>query len=514
MSGEIIAELKNITKTFGNVVAIKDLSLSFLKGEIRGLLGENGAGKSTLMNILYGLYRPDKGEIYINGNLVRINSPYNSIKLGIGMVHQTSTLVPEFTAVENIILGIEYNKLKFSENLSKEIDKIKHLSKELGLVFPLNTKVKELSAGEKQKIEIIRALYRNVKLLILDEPTTSLVESEFHQLLTSLKELTKKDVSIIFITHKIKEVIEACDSVTVLRKGENQGTLSKKELTKERLVKLMFIEKEIQVNESALPQVKIEPTKLTEKPICIFNKVFIEGSEKSTGLKDISFEIYGGEIFGVASISGNGEKDLANCLINPSQVSRGEIIINDEKITNKAHSKKIFAQGMFYTPEDRIKEGVLLDASLVENVLLGHHNKSYFLKHKLLIDWKKAFDKTGRIIQEFNVDTPSEDIAIRKLSGGNIQKVVIGRALAFPINFLVTHNPTSGLDISTVEFIFKKLVEIRNNSGAVLWINEDLDELMIASDKIAVLYKGEIKAILKRNEFDKYKIGLLMIGEA
>jgi len=512
MVDEKIVELKNIRKTFGDVVALEDLNLSFLKGEIRGLLGENGAGKSTLMNILYGLYHPDKGEIYLNGNLVKINSPYDSIKLGIGMVHQTSTLVPEFTAVENIILGTRQIKFGISENLNSEIDKMKDLSKELGLIFPLNTKVKELSAGEKQKIEIIRALYRNVKLLILDEPTTSLVESEFQQLLVSLRGLAKRGVTIIFITHKIKEVLEACDSVTVLRKGENQGTLYKSELTKERLVKMMFIEKKIQVNENALPQIEIGESTHTEKPICVFNNVYVEGSEKSTGLKNISFEIYGGEIFGVASVSGNGEKDLANCLTNPSQVKNGEIIINGEKINNKFLNKGVFAKGMFYTPEDRIKEGILLDASLVENVLLGHHSKNYFLKHKFLIDWGKTLSITKRIIKEFNVDTPNENIAIRKLSGGNIQKVVIGRALAFPINFLVTHNPTSGLDISTVEFIFKKLVEIRNCGGAVLWINEDLDELMMASDKIAILYKGEIKGILNRNEFDKYKIGLLMIG--
>lgn len=512
MSDEKIVELKNIRKTFGHVVAIKDLNLSFLKGEIRGLLGENGAGKSTLMNILYGLYSPDSGEIYVNGNLVKINSPYDSIKLGIGMVHQTSTLVLEFTALENIILGMEYNKFNISGKLNNEIDKIESLSKELDLMFPLSTKVKELSAGERQKIEIIRALYRSVRLLILDEPTTSLVESEFEQLLKSLKELTKRGVSIIFITHKIKEVMEACDSVTVLRKGENQGTLYKTELTKEKLVKLMFIEKEIQITETALPQVQIGHSEHTEKPICIFNKVFVQASEKGIGLKNISFEVYGGEILGIASVSGNGEKDLANCLINPTLINSGEISINGEKITNKSLNKEAFVKGMFYTPEDRIKEGVLLDGSLVENVLLGHQSKSHFLKHKSFIDWGNVLDKTARIIKEFNVDTPSENIAIRKLSGGNIQKVVIGRALAFPINFLVTHNPTSGLDISTVEFIFKKLVEIRNNMGAVLWINEDLDELMIVSDRIAVLYKGEIKGILNRNEFDKYKIGLLMIG--
>lgn len=514
MSDETIVELKHIRKTFGQVVAIGDLNLSFPKGEIRGLLGENGAGKSTLMNILYGLYHPDRGEIIFNGNLARINSPYDSIRLGIGMVHQTSTLVPEFTAVENIVLGIKHNKVDISEDAHREIDKIAHLSRELGLMFPFSIKVKELSAGERQKIEILRALYRNVKLLILDEPTTSLVESEFQQLLMSLQELVKRGVSVILITHKIKEVIEACDSVTVLRKGENQGTLSKAELTKERLVKLMFVEKQIEVTESALPQVAIGDSQLTEKPICVFNEVCVEGSEKDAGLRNVSFQVYGGEILGVASVSGNGEKDLANCLTGSSRVRSGEITINGETISNRSPNRGVFATGMSYTPEDRIREGILRDGSLVENVLLGHQSKAYFLKHRLLIDWGKVLDETGRIIREFNVDTPSESIAIGKLSGGNIQKVIIGRALAFPINFLVTHNPTSGLDISTVEFIFKKLVEIRNAAGAVLWINEDLDELMIASDRIAVLYKGEIKAILKRSEFDKYRIGLLMIGGA
>ncbi|HPB33816.1 MAG TPA: ATP-binding cassette domain-containing protein [Caldisericia bacterium] len=241
MNNEIFVELKNIRKVFGTVIALDDVNFSVIKSEIHGLLGENGAGKSTLMNILYGLYSPDKGEIYIEGNKVKINSPYNSIKLGIGMVHQVSTLVPQFNAIENIILGTIEDKYRLK--IEEEKEKIIKLSKELGLEFPLDVKVKDLSAGLKQKIEIVRAIYRGAKLLILDEPTTSLVESEFKDLLRTLKSLVKKGVTIIFITHKMREVVEACDRVTILRRGKVQGTLNKENMTTENIVKMMLLKK-------------------------------------------------------------------------------------------------------------------------------------------------------------------------------------------------------------------------------------------------------------------------------
>lgn len=504
-------ELRNVTKTFGNVIALNDVNFSVMKGEIRGLLGENGAGKSTLMKVIYGLYHPDEGDIYFHGKLARVKSPFDSIKLGIGMVHQESTLVPVFTAVENIIVGTKGNQSGLS--LNRKAEEIKNLSEEIGLTFPLDVKVRELAAGEKQKVEIIRALFRGAELLILDEPTTSLVESEFQQLLRSLQKLVEKGLSIIFITHKIREVIETCDSVTVLRKGEVQETLPKEDLTKERLVKLMFMEKNIDVTESALPRIQIRPTALSKQPICVFKNVFAGKEHTGTELKNISLEIYGGEILGIASVSGNGEKELADCFVDPSCIKGGEVRINDIRI-NKLSTTEVFAQGMFYTPEDRIRDGILPEASLIDNVLLGHHNEKQFLKYGMLIDRNQALKATKKIVEEFSVATPNENIAIRRLSGGNIQKVIIGRAFVSPINFLVTHNPTSGLDISTVEFIFEKLLWMRSNVGAILWINEDLDELMLLSDRIAVLHEGEIKAILNRNEFDKYQIGLLMVGGA
>lgn len=509
MNNNNFVELKNIRKVFGPVVALDDVNFSVLKGEIHGLLGENGAGKSTLMNILYGLYRPDKGEVYIEGKKVSISSPYDSIKLGIGMVHQVSTLVPQFNAIENIILGTEKNK--FELKLHEEIEKIEKLSKELGLLFPFNVKVKDLPAGIKQKIEIVRALYRGAKLLILDEPTTSLVESEFKELLKTLKSLVNKGLTIIFITHKMREVLEACDRVTILRKGKVQGVLNRNQMTTESIVKMMFIEKDIKITENALPKVDLPDVRKSSKPILELKNVFVEPSEKSVGLKNVSFELYGGEILGVSAVSGNGEKDLAEVIINPKKIKSGEIFIDGDRINNLS-TLEVFSKGVFYTPEDRIKEGILPEGNLKENILLGHHYEEKFIRNKLFIDWSKTEEITRDLINKFNVYAPSEEIAIRRLSGGNIQKVIMSRAFVNPIKLLVTHNPTSGLDFSTVEFIFKKLVEKRIEGSGILWIAEDLDELMILSDRILVLYKGEIRGIFNRNEFDKYKIGLLMIG--
>ena len=500
---------KNISKTFGKVKALDDINFIVRKGEIHGLLGENGAGKSTLMNILYGLYNQNKGDIFLEGKKIKIKSPVDSIKNGIGMVHQISTLVPEFTAVENIMLGTPGEK--FSLPVSREKEKILKISEDFGLQFPLNVKVKELSAGVKQKIEIVRALYSGATLLIMDEPTTSLVESEFQQLLKSLKVFVKNGVTVIFITHKIKEVMEACTAVTVMRKGKVQARVAEKDLEVENLVKLMFMEQDIEVTESALPNVYLPENPVSKNPIIEVRNVSITGDDTSPGLKDISFDIYGGEIFGVAAVSGNGEKQIAECIVNPSVLDSGEIRINGESITNLS-TLEVFSRGIFYTPEDRIKEGILNEGSIKENVLLGHHDESRFLKRNVFIDWDEAAAAARDVIKEFNVDTPSEDLSVRRLSGGNIQKTIMGRAFISPLKLLVTHNPTSGLDISTVEFIFRKLVELRNNGSGVLFVNEDLDELMIVSDRIAVLHNGQLKGIFKRSEFDKFKIGLLMIG--
>lgn len=502
-----IVYLKAISKTFGEVNALDNVDFFMRKGEIHGLLGENGAGKSTLMNILYGLYQPNSGEIYIENKKVKINSPYDSIKQGIGMVHQLSTLVPDFNAVENIVMSSRGGKL----NIATETKKIEALAKEFGFTFPMNTKVKELPAGIKQKIEIVRSLYQGANLLILDEPTTSLVESEFQQLLKSLQYLVKEGFSVILITHKIREVMAACNAVTVLKKGKVQGMLSSDEMSKEQLVKLMFLERDIQVTESALPKLSLPAQDKSEKPIYSVKDISISGGEKTSGLKNVSFDIYGGEIFGVASVTGNGEKSLAHCLTNPSAIETGDIFLFDQSVKSY-DTLSLFRAGVFYTPSDRVKEGILPDASIKENILLGHHSEKRFCKNNLFIDWDETSSAARKVIDDFSVATPNEDLQIRRLSGGNIQRVIIGRALLSPINLIVMHNPTAGLDIASVEFVFTQMINVRSEGNAVVYINEDLDELMLISDRIGVLYQGELRGIFKREEFDKFNIGMLMIG--
>lgn len=509
MSKDALVELRNIRKVFGSVTALDGVNFSVNKGEIHALLGENGAGKSTLMNILYGLYQPDNGDIFIEGQKVQIKSPNDSIRLGIGMVHQASTLVPEFTASENIILGTQGEK--FILPVEREKAKIMALAENLGFPFPMETKVKELPAGVKQKIEIVRALYKGAKLLILDEPTTSLVQSEFEQLLETLKQLVAEGLTVIFIAHKMKEVMAACQGVTVLRKGRVQGSIAREEMSKEKLVKLMFLDKDIKITESALPKVELPAQIKGIKPACVLQNVSSIGGEENPGLKGVSFEVYPGEIFGVAAVSGNGEKELASCLTNPAKLTRGDIFINEKSI-NGLSTLDVFEQGVFYTPEDRITEGILTDGSITENILLGHHREKQFISNSFFVRWDEVKKETRRAISEYTISVPDEDTEIRRLSGGNIQRVIIARAFLNPISLLITHNPTSGLDISSVEFIFRKLVELRSKGGAIIWINEDLDELMILSDRIGVLCNGELRGIFTREEFDKYEIGLSMIG--
>ncbi|MCD6253083.1 MAG: ABC transporter ATP-binding protein [Thermotogae bacterium] len=507
-----ILETRGISKRFGEVQALYKVDFSVRKGEIHGLLGENGAGKSTLMNILYGLYKPDEGEIYMEGRKVHIHSPQDSLKLGIGMIHQMSTLVPEFTAVENIVLGTEESGSRVRLDFSSARKEILKLSEKFGLKFPPDVKVKELSAGTKQKIEIIRALYRKAKILILDEPTAYLVGDEFDQLLKSLKVLVENGVTVIFITHKIREVMQACHRASVLKGGRMQGTVEIDKTTKEELVSLMFTGQNIDVTDSALPNVVPEPVKRSEKPICVVKNLNTRPIVKDgIVLKDVSFEIYGGEIFGIAGISGNGQKELAEAIVNPSIIASGEVVINGNPISNLS-TIDIFKMGVFYTPEDRVYEAILPTASIKKNLLLGHHRDEAFLEKMRTLRWNRIKGVSKELIRKFNVKTPHEELEIRKLSGGNIQKVVFARALMNPIDLLVTHNPTAGLDMSSVKFVFEQLLDLRKNGKAILYLNEDLDELMIVSDRIGVLHEGCLVAIFHRDEFDKNRIGALMIG--
>lgn len=504
-----ILETRKISKRFGSVAALSQVDFSLRSGEIHGLLGENGAGKSTLMNILYGLYQADEGELFVRGELVNISSPLDSTRLGIGMIHQCSTLVPEFTALENIILGMPGNK--WSLDLSQEQNRVQDLSQRLGLEFPLNVKVKHVSAGERQKVEIVRALYRGANILILDEPTTSLVEDEFEQLLESLQLLLEDGLAVIFITHKIREVLQSCHRASVLNGGMMQGTIDVQNATQEELVALMFGTDDLDITDSALPVVENPSVQRSGQAICSIGKLSVNAKEcQGVDLHDISFEVYGGEIVGIAGISGNGQKELAENLIHPSGFESGEIYINGSCI-NGLSPTQVFECGVFYTPEDRKNDAMLPLATITENMMLGHQRESQFLKHSLL-DWRAIRQKTRELIGEYAVKTPDENTAIGKLSGGNIQRVVIARALLNPIDLLITHNPTSGLDMASVKFVFEKLIELKEQGSGVLYINEDLDELMLVCDRIGVMHGGRLVGFFEKNAFEKHAIGALMIG--
>jgi simple sugar transport system ATP-binding protein len=500
-------KMSRIYKCFGHLVALDNVNFSVREGEIHGLLGENGAGKSTLMNILYGLYKADRGEVFIGGEKITLNSPADSIKYGVGMVHQASTLVPSYTAAENIVIGADERKLDFD----KTTKKIEAICEDFGFGFPLHTKVELLSVGIRQKIEIVRSLYKNARILILDEPTTSLVESEFEQLRKSLRTLAASGISCVFITHKIREVLDTCDRATVLRKGNLEGTVEIADTTKEQLVSMMFIEKNIAITDSALPVVVTRPAHRSDKPVCELTRVSVRGQEKSAGLHHLSLRIYGGEILGIAGVSGSGQKELARSLIQPSIIEEGEILLKGQSIRNMS-TLEVFKHGIAYTPEDRTKEAILPDGTLTQNVLLPHFSERQFSIRSVFINWTKAAEKTREVMKAFNVAAPSERTIYRRLSGGNIQKVVLGRALMNPIELLIVDNPCSGLDIATVEVILNKLVELRDSGKAVLWINEDLDELILCCDRIGAMYNGELVGVVERKDFNKYIIGDLMTG--
>lgn len=500
-------QTSEITKVFGGVTALNAVNFFCKSGEIHGLLGENGAGKTTLMNIVYGLYKPTSGKVYVNGNEIKLNSPSDAIRLGIGMVHQQSTLVAEFNAYENIILG---SSKALTKDKNQVIENISELCKSYGLDFPLFTEVGFLEIGIRQKIEIIRAIFRGAKTLILDEPTTTLTESEFEKLKESLGILAKNGMTIVLITHKIREIFGICERITVLRHGILQGSVDVKKVTQEECIKLMFEDQSIQVNSAALPVVNYAPTERSPKPILELTNLSTKPGLYTPGISNIDMKLYGGEILGIAGISGNGQKELVEAIFVPNTWISGDIKIHGKSI-KKLSTEQVFNLGISYTPEDRIKEGIIPNKSLSQNVLLQHYGSKDFRSYGYFVNWDAVKRATIDVIQEYKVSTPDENFEIRRLSGGNIQKVVLGRALIKKASVLVTHNPTFGIDVSTVDFIFRKLIEIRNNGGAVLFVNEDLDELINICDRIAVINAGRIISVIQHKDFNKLEIGSLMI---
>ncbi len=505
MSKTFILETKSLFKRFGDNIANDNINLKVKKGEIHAIVGENGAGKSTLMKCIYGIYKPDKGKILLNGKEVDIKSPKDAMKLGIGMVHQHFMLIPSLPVYINVVLGKE-PKAGINFDKSRALNTVKSLIKRYNLDVDPTMPVHKLSVGLKQKVEILKLLYKEADILIFDEPTTVLSPQEIDSLFNTLRLFKERGKTIIFIAHKLKEVIEIADRISVMRKGRLVATLDKKEATPEILAELM-------IGESKITTVKTkEGTKIqTQKPVLELKNVTIKGEKGEVAVSDLSLTVYSGEILGIAGVMGNGQSELEEAIIGIRKVVSGTIKLNNIDITHKPPSERR-KLGFACVPEDRIATALVPLATVKENLILGHHRKKRFTKAGLKLSYKiTKFAKD--LIKKYDIHTKSENIQVGILSGGNMQRVVIARELEHKSSFMLISQPTRGIDIKGIKFIHSYMMEIKEKGVAILLISADLDEIIELSDRVAIMYKGKIIKIVKTENTNKGEIGRLMLGK-
>ena len=500
---EHVIEMLGIRKEFGEFVANNNITLQLKKGEIHALLGENGAGKSTLMNVLFGLYQPEAGEIKVRGKVEKITDPNKANDLGIGMVHQHFMLVENFTVTENIILGSEPTKFG-SINIKDAAKKIADLSKKYNLDVDPYAKIEDISVGMQQRVEILKTLYRGAEILIFDEPTASLTPQEIIELIAILKLLIKEGKSIIIITHKLKEIMEVSDRVTIIRKGEGIGTVVTAETNPNQLAELMV---------GRQVEFKTEKTEAhpTEEVLSIENLV-VTDYRNIEKVKGLNLSVRRGEIVGIAGIDGNGQSELIEAITGLRKVKSGKVTLNGKDITG-LKPREITETGIGHIPQDRHKHGLVLDFPIGHNIVLQTYYKEPISKG-FVMDYKKINEKARQVIEEFDVRTGQGEMTpARALSGGNQQKAIIGREVDRDPDLLIAALPTRGLDVGAIEFIHSRLIEQRDKGKAVLLISFELDEVMNVSDKIAVIYDGTIVDTVYPKETTEQELGLLMAGE-
>ncbi len=502
MNKQLLAvNMINITKRFPGVVANDKVNFQLARGEIHALLGENGAGKTTLVNCLYGMYQADEGKILINDKEVNVTSPNVAIENGIGMVHQHFMLVPPFTVAENIVLGCEPTKNGMIDK-KRAIEEVANLSKRYGLNVDPEAKIQDISVGMQQRVEILKALYRGVDILILDEPTAVLTPQEVDELIDIMDSLTKEGKSIIFITHKLKEVKMIADRVTVIRRGKVIDTVKTDKSSQNELAKMM-------VGREVLLEVDKKPAKPGEV-ILEVNNIYAKNDRELPALKGTSFKVKKGEILGIAGVDGNGQSELTEVLTGLREFEKGKIILKNKELKN-IKTKKLLEMGVSHIPEDRQKRGLIMDYSLFENLVLGNHYRPPYAKG-INMDYKKIKDESKKLIEEFDIRTPGEEVKAKSLSGGNQQKVILAREFNRDPDILIAAQPTRGVDVGAIEFIHNRLIEQRDAGKAVLLISLELDEILSLSDRIAVIYEGKIVDILAREDATEEKLGLLMAG--
>ncbi|MDY4002515.1 ABC transporter ATP-binding protein [Streptococcus orisratti] len=496
-----VIEMKEITKKFGDFVANDHINLTVRKGEIHALLGENGAGKSTLMNMLAGLLEPTSGEIVINGQVVKIDSPSKSSQLGIGMVHQHFMLVEAFTVAENIILGNEVVK-KGVLDLKKASQDILDLSHKYGLAVDPDAKVADISVGAQQRAEILKTLYRGADILIFDEPTAVLTPSEIHELMEIMKHLVKEGKSIILITHKLDEIRAVADRVTVIRRGKSIETVDVAGATSQELAEMM-------VGHSVSFTTDKEASKPKDVVLSI-KDLIVNENRGIPAVKNLSLEVRRGEIVGIAGIDGNGQSELVQAITGLRKVKAGSITIKGQDVT-KLSSRKITELSVGHVPEDRHRDGLVLEMTMAENLALQTYYKEPMSKNGIL-NFSHINEYARKLMKEFDVRGAGEFVLAKGFSGGNQQKAIIAREIDRDPDLLIVSQPTRGLDVGAIEYIHKRLIEERDRGKAVLVVSFELDEILNLSDRIAVIHDGKIQGIVTPAETNKQELGILMAG--
>ena len=499
--GDVLLEMDGITKRFPGVLANDRVDFDVRSGEVHTLLGENGAGKSTLMKILYGLYNADEGEVRLRGEPVTITSPSDAIEQGIGMIHQHFMLVPTLTVAENVALGLPSGK-RFVQDLGPVRDRIRELSDTYGLQVDPDAYIWQLAVGERQRVEIMKAIYRDVSLLILDEPTSVLTPTEVEDLFITLRQMTDGGRGLVFITHKLREVMSLSDRITVLRGGRVTGRTVPSETSREQLAHMM-VGREVRLAPRR-SEAQVAEARLT------INALEVLGDRGTPAVTDFDLEVRSGEVVGIAGVSGNGQRELAEALAGLRPVATGNIVMNGVDTTAKT-PKEIRRLAVAYVPEERMRDGTIGEFSVAENLILTNHDLPPTSRRGFL-NFKEIEAACSDLVRRFTVKTPSLETPTANLSGGNIQKLIIARELSGDPDVLIAAQPTRGVDIGAAEYIHSVLMDRRAGGTAILLISEDLDEVIGLSDRIAVMFEGRIMGTMDQEEVTIQRLGLLMAG--
>ncbi|MFW5965235.1 MAG: ABC transporter ATP-binding protein [Halodesulfurarchaeum sp.] len=501
---EPAVRLSGVTKRFPGVLANDDIDLTVEQGTVHALLGENGAGKTTLMNILYGLYEPTAGTVEVGGTAREFDSPRDAIDAGVGMIHQHFMLVKSMTVTENIVLGNEPRSLGgLAVDRKRAREKVSELSQQYGFDVDPDATIASISVGERQRVEILKALYRGAEIIIMDEPTAVLTPQEVDDLFAVFEELTAQEKTIIFITHKLGEAMEAADRITVLRDGETVGEVAAAKADRESLAKMM-------VGREVFMEVE-KPMMDTGDPILELREFSVDDDRGVEAVSSVSLTVREGEIFGIAGVDGNGQSELIEAITGLRTQESGDILFDQEEVSDWSRRRRV-ESGIAYIPEDRQERGLIMDFDLVENGILGSQHLAPFAEHGRL-DWERSGEHADWIVEQFDVRPARTDVEAVSLSGGNQQKFVVGREFARDPRLMVATHPTRGVDVGSTEYIHDRLLDMRAHGTGVLLVSSKLDEVQSLSDRLAVMYEGEFVAVVDPEEITDEELGLLMAGE-